>query len=87
MNQPRGWWFESGGEHCEPKELMTTTRVLLFYASFFTTTACCSFIDFEHVNYQKKKKKNEKKVDLWVSLVARSLYLSNNPYKSEYVCG
>ncbi len=37
MNRPRGWWFESGGEEWDLKELVNTTRILLL---------CCNFIDF-----------------------------------------
>ena len=54
MNQPRGWWFESGGEQCERKQGVTITGFLPLYANVFTTIAPgCNFIDFVHVNYTK----------------------------------
>ena len=81
MVQPRGWWLESGWKQSDLKELANITRPLLLYATFFTTTATCNnFIDFVHVNYQNKNYYRE-------SLVARSLNLSNNTYKSEYLFG
>ena len=53
MNQPRGWWFESGEEQCDLKELVTITRVLLLYANVFAI-AGYNFIDFVPANYKKK---------------------------------
>ncbi len=56
MSQPRGWWFESGGEQCGFKQLVIITRLLLVYANVFTTTAAFyNFVDFVHVKYKKIK--------------------------------
>ncbi len=53
MTQPRGWWFESGGEQHRLEELATIRWDLLLYANvFMTTAACCDFIGFVHVNYK-----------------------------------
>ena len=89
MNQPRGWWFESGGEQFECKELMTITQLLLLLKLTFSRQLPYFTILFICVCKLYKMEEHTitvKTQDYREPLVARSIKLSNATCKSEYLC-
>ncbi len=55
MTQPRGWWFESGGEQCDLKEMVIIEHGFCFlYTNVLTTTVAYYNFIFLHVNYKNK---------------------------------